>query len=226
MAEISNNMIAALLVLAILVSGFGVLSMVSFEGRRVTGGATSDIGAANVTISGAVAIELNSSRPGTYDEINFDTGTLGGAQREITSESDNYGTFDDGWTGDGSGIGSCDDTEENCAFPLVLINTGNVNASINVTSDKAAATFIGTGASQYIRGRDHESGACGINYTSGAGTWQTLDTNEVEICYSMEYSGSSQDAQDEIQIHLNLTIPSDAEGTKQETITIGATSVS
>jgi len=42
----------------------------------------------------------------------------------------------------------------------------------------------------------------------------------------MEYSGSSQDAQDEIQVHLNLTIPSDAEGTKEETITIGATAVS
>jgi len=158
MTEISNNIIATLLVVAILVSGFSVLTLVSMEERRITGGATTDVGVANVTISGEVAIELNSSRPGDYNEINFGTGTLGGAQREITSESDNYGTFDDGWLGDGNGQGGCSgvETEAECAFPLVLINTGNVNASINVSSDKAAASFIGTGALQYIRGRDHE----------------------------------------------------------------------
>lgn len=227
MVEISNNLIAGLLILAIVISGISTVTVLNLRGPALAGFATTDTGAANISITGEVSIELLSNRT----ETNFGSGTLGGANRELTTNQNNYGTFDDGSEGNdtaggaATNYGTCQLDPDDCAFPLIVRNTGNQNVSINISSNKNASSggtpFIGgTGAEQYFRGRENEKGACGYNFTTADSThdwyptWVELTDMEKVFCEQFEFSGSGGDDQDEIRVHMNLTVPSDATGTK------------
>jgi hypothetical protein len=221
MTQVSNNLIAGLLVVAIVISGFGLLTVANM-GRQVaiTGGATTGVGAANVSITGAVSIELIPGRTA----IDFDAGTLDGVARTIATTTVNYGTFDDGSEGNGTDQTGCSNTEATCAYPLVVRNIGNVNVSLNITASKTAASFIGgaSGQLQEFLGKENESATCGKDWTGGGGfgegTYTTLTTSETVVCTSMDFIPAAN----EIRLHLRLTIPADAVGTKAETITLGA----
>jgi hypothetical protein len=223
MAEVSNNLIAGLLLIAIVISGLSVYATLGFlRGPPVTGGAITDQGSANITIQGQVSIELITNR----DVVDFDSGALDGARRELTTISDNYGNFDDGGYGNGSTgndvWGTCDNTEGNCAFPLVVRNNGNLNCTLNITLTEDAVTFIGgNGPGMFIMGQENETSACGQNFTTGdrRGSWINVTTaTEVEICSQFDFNPSS----DEIRVHWNLSVPSDASGTKGQVVTLGA----
>jgi len=220
MAKISNNLIASLLIVAILVSGFGLVTIINMGVISLTGMATGT-GTANVTITGVVAIEM------VRNLADFDSGTLDGARRILTTQQDNYGTstFDSGSEGNGSNYAGCDGTETNCAFPFVVRNTGNVNASINVSSASEATTWIGgTNAGAYVKGSNNETAACGLNFTQAGnlleGLWGNLNVSERVICNQMDYRDTPN--QDEIRLHFNISIPDDAVGTKGVVVTVGA----
>ena len=220
MAEVSNNLIAGLLIVAIVISGIGLLNIAGVY--RVTGGAITDVGQANISITGQVAIELHPLR----QAVDFDTGTLDGARRWLTSRSDNYGTFDDGGFGNGTVWGTCDGTEAACTFPLVVLNTGNINCTINVTLEKNGTEFIGgTGPEIWVMGEENESAACGDDFTIGGGSlewgpWVNMTvTKENDFCTQFDFDPS----RNEIRFHFNLSVPSDAVGTKGQIVTLGAT---
>jgi len=219
MVKMSNNLIAALLVVAIAISGFGLMTVITLtRGPQVTGQATGT-GSANVTITGTVAIEM------IRNISNFDSGALDGARRILTTQQDNYGTFDDGTEGNNSNYGTCDDQEANCTYPFVIRNTGNVNASINVSSASEATTWIGGNSpAAYVKGSNNETAACGLNFTQagnlGESLWGDLNVSERVICNQMDYRDTPN--QDEIRLHFNLSIPDDAIGTKGVVVTIGA----
>ncbi|MCX6818165.1 MAG: hypothetical protein NTU57_04900 [Candidatus Aenigmarchaeota archaeon] len=220
MAKITNNMIAVLLVIAIVVSGFSFLTISNIGKVKIktTGGASTGTGTANVTIGQSTDIILIRS------VTNFGTGALGGAIRTLTTQQDNWDTFRDGTEGNGTSggdvWGTCDGTDTYCAFPFVVQNAGNVNVSINMSAAQAATDWIGTGGLAYFKGKNNETAACGIDFGAlGEGSWTTLATSETVVCNSLDFSNSGSD---EIRIHFNITVPSDATGSKGVMITVGA----
>ena len=220
MAEISNNLIAGLLIVAILISAFGVITisnLIPVMGPIEVTGRALEYGTANVTITGEVAIEM------IRNVTDFDSSSLGGANREITTTQVNYGTFDAGSEGNGTDQTGCSDTEATCAYPFVLENIGNTNVSINLSASQNASDWIGGNPSYAnisFKGKENQSNtaaagaACGASFTTNndAGNfgelpyWLGLSTTETTLCSDMEYN----DTHDEVRIHFNLTIPSDA----------------
>ena len=221
MAKITNNMIAVLLVIAIVVSGFSFLTISNIGKVRITttGGASTGTGTANVTIGQSTDIILIRS------VTNFGTGSLGGASRTLTTQQDNWDSFRDGTEGNGTAAGSevwgaCDGSDSLCAFPFVVQNAGNVNVSINMSAAEAATTWIGTGGTAEFKGKNNETAACGIDFGAlGEGSWTALTTAETLVCNSLDFSNS---ASDEIRMHFRLVVPSDATGSKGVMITVGA----
>ena len=220
MAKITNNMIAVLLVIAIVVSGFSFLTISNIGKVKIktTGGASTGTGTANVTIGSSTDIILLRS------VTNFGSGALGGAIRVLTTQQDNWDTFRDGTEGNGTAAGevwgTCDGSDSLCAFPFVVQNAGNVNVSINLSAAQAATDWIGTGGLANFKGKNNETAACGINFGAiGEGSWTALTTAETVVCNSLDFSNSGSD---EIRVHFNITAPSDAIGSKGVMITVGA----
>jgi hypothetical protein len=218
MAEISNNLLAGLLVVAIVISASSVFLISSIVVPiRITGRAL-EYGTANVTITGMVAIEMQ------RNVTDFDSSVLGGADREIHTQAiDNYGSFDDGSEGNGTDYGGCVNSEATCAWPFIVYNIGNQNVSINVSAASNASVWIGGNpdfAAAYYKGKNNESNACGINITGFSETgWYVLNETEFEVCNELEFD----DNLDSLRIHFNLTIPSDTNPeAKGVIVTLGA----
>lgn len=217
MAEISNNLLAVLLVVAILVSGFGLLSLMEIGRISVTGIAT---GRANVSITGAPSIEM------IRNITNFGSSDLGGSTRTIDSQTDNFGNFSDGSEGNGTNLGKCatEETSENCSYPMVINNSGNVNVEINISADADADSWINSAALAYFKGKNNESGACTDYSEFGEGSWVALNdsTDDRQACGVLQFGDSA----DELRVHFQLVIPSQTgPGGKNSVITIQATQV-
>lgn len=227
MAEISNNLIASLLIIAIIVSVFGVINLSRMEPATITGKAL-EYGTANVSITGAVAIEM------LRNVTDFGTSTLQGLYRNISSQTDNSFTnnlaFNNGSEGNGTDYGS----GAGFAYPFVVENIGNTNVSINISAAAEASSWIG-GANDhaaFYKGANNWSnataGSCGINFTDTSGgfgqdsTWRDLNTTESEVCASLSFKDDTSIHEDTLRIHFEIHIPSDAVGTKGTVITIGA----
>lgn len=221
MAEISNNLIAVLLVVAILISGLSAVTVANMGRWAVTGGVPLEYGTANVSITGAVLIDM------LRNVTDFDSGTLDGQWRVIDTlgTSNNPGGFDDGTEGNGSGDSADEcssnyDAEGYCAFPFVVLNEGNVNVSINISADDEARDWISGGAYQQVAYRDNASGACSADLGEFVlSAWTDLNTTETVLCSDLNFTNS-----DTLRIHFKLGIPSDTEvGTGYGTIiNIGA----
>jgi hypothetical protein len=103
---------------------------------------------------------------------------------------------------------------------LYIENDGTVNISVNVTSSKNAASFLGGTSSEFkARGIGTESGAC-------AGTLQTtpfeISTASQSICSLLKFGLFS----DSFNVSTRLLIPSDApSGYKESVLTFTATKV-
>ena len=216
MAEISNNLLAGLLVVAIVISASSVLIISNIGPITVTGRAL-EFGTANVTISGLAAIEM------IRNVTNFGTSTLGGAERIIhTQDADNWNTFYNGSEGNGTDYGS-----GTHVYPFVVENIGNVNVSINISTDNEAGSggspWIGAGAGAYFKAKSNDSvGACSADYAGGygEGSWISLNVSETAACSDLNYLDTPDT--DELRLHFRIQIPSDAVGTKGEVVTIGA----
>jgi len=157
-----------------------IISLVSI-GMRFTGFATvTDTAVVNVTISSQAAINF------TTDFVDFGSGYVSVGQTSATVDTE--GTSTGGtWVSPGNGF--------------TLENIGNVNVNLTLKSNKAAATFIGSGASFKVKVvNETEPDSC-VNGEM-AGYTEILTTDQV-ACNNFPYAN----ANDEIAIEVELIIP-------------------
>ena len=219
MVEISNNLIAGLLLVAIVISGYSVLTAMQWEEVKITGFTAQGGGTANVTIGGVVDIVM------IRNLTDFDSSNLGGSDQQIettASNGDNPLTFDDGTEGNSTNAGTCDNTEGNCAFPFVVQNNGNVNVSININATQEAWNWIATGARAYVLGKSNESGATNYTGSAGFGEGSWIDLNVTSTAFVVDNLGPL-DPRDSARIHIRLWLRSDTPATSYgEYLTVGA----
>ncbi len=219
MAEISNKTLAVLLIIAIVVSVGGAMINIAklAELTRTVPllsiiGMVTTVGTVNVTISSNVEINLS-----TY-EIDFGPGYvtsgLGDAARLNTSS---------GWRGKENWTNA---SNYNFAPNNITIeNTGNRNCSVNFTSNKAAAAFIGGGAGsitdpvfQY-RGVNKDATTCSSTNLTSSYTDVTTSSDGLDVCKCMRY----EDGNDELYFNVQVLVPQDAPvGGKNATLTFTA----
>ena len=165
-----------------------------FIGTEVTGFAVTDnqTGIVNVTIQTSAALNF------TVDVFDFGNGSVNGSGPNATLYSN--GTVIDGsWTPvDGN---------------LTLENIGNVNVSLNLSTNESVADFIG-GSSQSFKAltNNSEPGSC-----TGSGSNVTFNGSYAEINLTPQTACeifALEEGNDEITIDFELVIPNDASGNK------------
>jgi hypothetical protein len=237
MAEISNNLIAGLLLVAIVVSIVGLVNTISLiPVIQYTGFATTGAGKANVTIESAMSITL------MRNETLFGPGYANTAGDLVlaTNKTNPEGTAGttDGWFNNGSEGNGTDYGQGSgpYAYPFVVQNDGNEDAThIKVYANKDADAFIGGVGSEFqFAGENNESvwgstepaGSCPLpSYTDACTSgliesWQDMPTGSgTEVCAAL----NATDCSDEMRIHFRLSIPYDApSGGKTATVTVEA----
>jgi hypothetical protein len=219
MKEISNNLLAALLIAAIAISGFGVLTISNYITQQPTKimGAATGTGKVNLSISEAVEIVL--LRNESLFGAGFPNIGGGGIVNIESNKTDNCGTagatcFYNGSEGNGTEYGT-----GTHVYPFVARVEGNDESTcLRVEAASTAASFIG-GAAQTptfkFGGKDNESISC---YGTLTTAWSDVGISWTTICDTTNHT----DANDEVRIHWQLGIPTDAAGTKSNTITVCA----
>lgn len=163
-----------------------------FIGTELTGFATTnDTGVVNVTITQSAAINF------TTDFLDFGSGSV---TPGLVAVLDSEGTTTN-WVGAGT------------TGQLVLENIGNANVTLQLQTDKSAATFIGGSSDQAFEAKVADAGG---NTGACAGTnefssYHAINTTLQTACGT--YFGYYTDS-DEVIIDFNMTIPSDATGSK------------
>ncbi len=210
MVEVSNKSLAVLVlvVLAVVVGGtlFTLQSQKQVYG--ITGRATSDTGTVNLTINGTLAIQVATG----YNSISFGTCSPRPGSAYWCSTNDT-----DACSGTNS-LGNC--SGDNVTPQYIRIdNVGNINASVNVTSECTADTLIG-GTSPLFQ---FVTTACN---GTGVSTWTSLSATTASACDNVAYLGG------QMRFYVNVTIPQDAVGgsgscvDNQATVTFSAISAS
>jgi len=205
----TDNALLTIAVIAVLISGIGV----GFTYYTVTGfqawltGLVTDTATANVTISTTEAINF------TTDNIDWGTGYIFSGYINATLRTDNIDNVGGNWT--------------NISQGFVLENIGNINVSLNISTDKSAAQFIGGTAGggpvyQY-NVTNVEAGSCTNSTGFDLGTYYDVNYTSPgpSVCDVFEYL----DGKDSIRIDIKVVIPNDAAGTKGSIMTATATPV-
>ena len=200
--KIDNSTKAFILVVAIVLS-VGFLMYNSGILKTVTGGATTEQGTANFSITSQVSILL-------VDDIsNLGNGYVddGAAEANISSEN-----TEQQWTGT-----TYDD-------PMFLANNGNTNANITIKMDTAVATWIGgtSGSGPHfwfkMENATSNTSPCTRDEVT-AWTELTSTTLYKQGCSNLTF----KDAGDTVELNFQAGIPSDATpATKSTTITLQA----
>lgn len=103
---------------------------------------------------------------------------------------------------------------------IQISNDGNVNATVNLTSAKTAATFLGGTVPTYeFNGSNKEANSCNNGGTLAGYT--SLNADQQIVCANL----GSNDLRDEIYLHCRIWVPADTQGTKEDTWTFTATAV-
>ncbi|MBW2984268.1 hypothetical protein KY361_04085 [Candidatus Woesearchaeota archaeon] len=220
--EVSNKTIATLLLLAIVISLAGTLVSLNKIGRlgfSITGMAiNTSTGTAQLTVG--VLTELTNQIP----TINWGTGYVAGNATDCTMDSE--GTFS----------GCVGFTPQYEGF--LLENTGNVNLSVNYTSDKNASEFINGTSPLFqlkvnensVEQQNNETSAldsvasCGGAWTPG--TYTDVTKSGSYLCGdSTTYPLSSEADKDAAVVDIKVRVPEDAPtGTKTAVLTFTGTS--
>ncbi|MFA5061020.1 MAG: hypothetical protein WC494_01750 [Candidatus Pacearchaeota archaeon] len=175
-----------------------IVISLAFIGFRITGLATTDTATINVTITNFTAINF------TTDFVNLGSGSVNAGESGATINTEGSVTGGS-WTP--------------VSTPLVLENIGNTNATIDIISSKNAATFIGGDTPTFKIKVGDTSGNTGACQSNGAATYTEIGTNNITICNPLQFDSDV----DEIDIDVELYIPSDATGSKTTTLTAYAT---
>lgn len=163
----------------------------------ITGQAT-DTGEANLTIQAQASISFTTS------QINFGTG--------FVNEDASYGNL----TTEGDLTNTTSFT--NVTQGLVLSNDGNVNVTVNLTSQKIASAFIGgvagPGPLFAWKASENEANSCEGGIQNIA-SYTEVTAASVRICDDLLYTADN----DTLLIDLSIVVPEDALGTKGNVIT-------
>ena len=209
MGEISNKTLAILLIGAIVISLGGTLISLNRLARiripGITGFAGTDTATLDVTISDTTQVNWTTST------ISWVNGTVVYQKR---CELNSYATPD---------AANCTDFTPN-TDGLVLENTGNKNVSLNISTSKDAAGFIGGTAPGYQwNASDLEPGSCIESAGFDAATWYSGSgsTTYKEVCSNFQ----AGEGIDSMNFDVRVIIADDAVGTKSDTITATATGI-
>lgn len=203
--EVSNKTLAALLVVAIVISLGGSLMALNKLEAGPTARAATTQGTASLNVQAQAIVNV------TTTSVDFGNVTVASGDLSCTLDSS---------TG---GVGTCDPssttgTSANGGF--VFENIGNVNINVSVTAGKSAATFIGgtqDGGPAY-------NWKCATKLGTGTpvvSTYTGSSTSPV-LCYgNMAYSTTP--GENEAYLDIQVKVPSDATpGSKTDTITFTA----
>ncbi len=169
-----------------------------FIGTELTGFATvNDTGVVNVTIATSAALNFSTAL------LDFGSGAVTSGEAGATLSSVGAGS-----TTGGSWVPQ--------PGQLILENIGNINVTLNLTSNKTVDDFIG-GTLPTFKAivTDNETGSC--NGTQSFSTLTDISTNQQIACDIFGYAAAA----DTINIDFQIYIPVDAVGAK--TIGIVAT---
>ncbi|MDO8508513.1 MAG: hypothetical protein Q7S27_02395 [Nanoarchaeota archaeon] len=205
----NNNLILILTIIAIIAVFFAVITFFFFGGlgSRISGYATTtSTGEVNLTVETLAVINF------TTNVINYGSGRVNSGSSHAALTTFATGNVTGGnWTLQTAG-------------GLRLQNLGNVNVSLNLSSSKAAATFIG-GTTPVFKWNvtNLEASSC-LNSTGTGETGLNLyaffdvNTTTTNFCPRLNYL----DTADTIRIDFNITVPADSQ-TGALTTTITAT---
>jgi len=170
-------------------------------GMQFTGNVVTDEAVVNVTVSESAAINF------TVALVDFSSGSVNNGSAGATLETGvDSATAEGTWTGTQSA--------------LTLQNIGNVNVTLGLMANKIAADYLGGTSPTFkykVTDGASDSGACVSN---GASTYTEFTTNNAVACSPLQF----QDSADEIDLDIQLYIPSDSNtGTQTATITATGT---
>jgi hypothetical protein len=142
-----------------------------------------DTGSVNVTVRETIVINF------TSDNVNWGSGAV--LEGHPSARIDTWGNIDFGsWNPVAQG--------------LVIRNEGNVNVTLNLTSGKNAASFIGGSSPSYkFKVNDVEEGAC--IPPSGFSLNETYDSGTERRVCDLFVANTS------VRVDIELTIPSDSD---------------
>ena len=202
-SDSSGNLFLTVAVIAF-VASFGWVFFTLSESGKFTGFSTSKSNATvNVTVNSVTAINF------TTNNINFGAGYVNPGSANVTLDTST------GTTTGGTGF-----TANSVGF--VLENIGNTNVTLNISSGKTAASFLGGSNPQYLYNlSDIEAGSC-LSYPSNS-TFQTFLTGGGNLtCGNFQFKTSA----DTVRIDVRLVIPFDSiTGDLGDQITATATSL-
>ncbi|MBS3094265.1 hypothetical protein J4474_01235 [Candidatus Pacearchaeota archaeon] len=192
----STDLLMFVAVVAVLLATMNLVITINKIGDfKIFSGFVTDTGIANLTITSNTQVNFS------YDDfINWGSGYVPTATDncELTTTGimncTGFSTISDGF---------------------VIVNIGNEDVNLNLTSSKSAADFIGAGAVFQWNVSQNETGSCpsGLDIAS----WTTVSTTGVRACDNFTFL----DNRDELEIHLRIVIPNTA-ATDAKTVTITA----
>jgi hypothetical protein len=223
MAEVSNNVLAGLFLVAIVITVIGLVSLYSYP--SLTGFASQQTGYANVTITGQASINLWSTVTDFGDGVPPSTAA---SVRNISTNQVNTGEFNNGSGNNGTDWGT-DAEGEGFAYAMILYNDGNTDVNVTITSNESASDMMDCSGGTCEAPEhfeffvvENESGSVagdlwGQNATAD---WWELSTSALPLVGQLQYTNDNQNS---IQIHYRLSIPNDAgTGGKRAQITFDA----
>ncbi len=190
--KISNNTIAALIVLAMFVSVIGTASTIGgLSGITGYAATTAPNGTVTLNVSGTLSITLINS------SIAFSTCKPDATTLYVNSSA-----------GVETG-GTC--TAAPSDDYILVNNNGNVDANVTVKSSVVASSFIGGTSPSFQYWGENVDGCTGTNTALTSFT-----TSETAFCPNLE----SDDSGDNVKLFARVGIPSDAPVQGQQTATI------
>ena len=181
--------VLAVVLVALSVLGLGVTMMKASDfNEKITGYET---GYVNISITTTVAIDVDGGVDGSI--IDFAQGQVdaGKASATVQSTSGGISQTDGNWTK---------------GYSIIINNTGNINVSINISSDKTSTSFFGgTNPKFYLNISNKEAGSCGSG--PGLSAWiEMATTSDYRFCDQL----SPVTASSEIYLDAKLVVPNDA----------------
>lgn len=218
--EQANKTIITLLLLTMVVTLSGTFIVLTRLGDMssqglggITGMAKSDIGYAKIFIADVLAIDV----PANNDTIDFGNCTPPTTTNTNVTISSEMTEGEVNATGGGIGFGGC--TGSNIPAAIVILNTGNVPAIVNVSTDALGPNVMtSTRAEIYYKTTNGAiNPGCG-----GAGdlvaNWDLFDATGTDFraCDNLT-SGESSNT---FYFWINLTLPNDAATTSRSNATL------
>lgn len=201
MVEVSNRVLAALLVVAIIVSiGGTMISLQRIRGIQfvpMTGFAMSGPGYVYINVTSVAAVEINA----TTQAIDFRSGYVAPGTQYTNCTMWINGTVANPqkypvWAthGDRGCRGDWNNTWWNGETPIMVLNVGTTLLNINITSNKDDTELLGSQASNLELFewwfQDDEANSCNTFEQPSAAwkSWQNVSKTTYRVCRCLNYS--------------------------------------